>query len=98
MFFENDSFMKNSFILKGNVCQTKNPNDYKPDNIITYQWNQTGENNPRGRFNFYYDLGEKSVKGSSMLLYMVLFMLIAVAGEILGRFCQEPARLAVGGM
>ena len=74
--------------LEENLYSKYLPQDYKTDDIITYQWNQTRENNLQGHFNFYYNIGKESVKGSSMLLYMVLLMLIAVAGEILGDFAK----------
>ena len=42
----------------------------------------------QGQFNFYYNITKESVNGRSMTLYMVLLMLLAVAGEILGDFAK----------
>lgn len=60
------------------------PASYKCDDVITYHWQQTRENNLQGQFNFYYNISKDSVNSSSMSLYMVLLMIIAIAGEILG--------------
>ena len=42
----------------------------------------------QGQFNFYYNITKESINVSSMTLYMVLLMALAVAGEILGDFAK----------
>ena len=74
--------------LEENLYNRYLPSDYDCDDVITYQWHQTRDNNLQGQFNFYYNITKESVNGSSMSLYMVLLMLIAVAGEILGDFAK----------
>ena len=74
--------------LEENLYNDYLPSGYDPDDVITYQWHQTRDHNQLGQFNFYYNIAKESVKGSSMSLYMVLLMLIAVAGEILGDFAK----------
>ena len=64
------------------------PKGYNTDDVITYQWHQTREDNQQGQFNFYYNITKESIKGSSMFLYMVVLMLLAVMGEILGDFAK----------
>ena len=64
------------------------PVGYKCDDVINYQWNQTRDHNLQGQFNFYYNITKESINSGSMSLYMVLLMLIAVAGEILGDFAK----------
>ena len=64
------------------------PKDYNCDDVINYQWHQTREYNLQGQFNFYYNITKESINSRSMSLYMVLLMLIAVAGEILGDFAK----------
>lgn len=64
------------------------PEGYKCDDVINYQWHQTREYNLQGQFNFYYNITKESINGGSMFLYMVLLMLLAVAGEILGDFAK----------
>ena len=42
----------------------------------------------QGQFNFYYSIAKESINVSSMSLYMVVLMIIAVMGEILGDFAK----------
>ena len=74
--------------LEENLYSTYLPKDCDCSDVITYQWQQTREHNLQGQFNFYYNIAKESVNGSSMTLYMVLLMLLAVAGEILGDFAK----------
>ena len=64
------------------------PASYKCDDVITYHWQQTRENNLQGQFNFYYNISKDSVNSSSMSLYMVLLMIISIAGEMLADFVK----------
>ena len=59
------------------------PAKYKCEDVISYQWNQSREDNLQGHFNFYYNISKNSINGGSMTLYMVLLMIISVAGEML---------------
>ena len=74
--------------LEENLYGTYLPKGYDCDDVITYQWQQTREQNLQGQFNFYYNIAKESINGSSMTLYMVLLMALAVAGEILGDFAK----------
>ena len=74
--------------LEENLYSTYLPKDCDCSDVITYQWQQTREHNMQGQFNFYYNITKESVNGRSMTLYMVLLMLLAVAGEILGDFAK----------
>ena len=56
---------------------------HNKNNVITYQWNQTRDDNFHGQFNFYYNITKDSVNGGSMTLYMILLLIIAVVGEML---------------
>ena len=64
------------------------PKDYKTDDVISYQWHQNRESNMQGQFNFYYGITKNTVNGKSMTVYMILLMLLAVMGEILGDFAK----------
>ena len=64
------------------------PNNYKTDDVISYQWHQNRESNLQGQFNFYYNITRNSISGGSMTVYMILLMLLAVMGEILGDFAK----------
>lgn len=64
------------------------PDKYKTDDVISYQWHQNRESNMQGQFNFYYNITRNSISGGSMTVYMILLMLLAVMGEILGDFAK----------
>ena len=64
------------------------PNKYKTDDVISYQWHQNRESNLQGQFNFYYNITKDTISGGSMTIYMILLMLLAVMGEILGDFAK----------
>lgn len=64
------------------------PKKYKTDDVISYQWHQDRESNMQGQFNFYYNITKNSISGGSMTVYMILLMLLAVMGEILGDFAK----------
>lgn len=64
------------------------PAKYDTDDVISYQWHQNRETNLQGQFNFYYNITKNSISGASMTIYMILLMLLAVMGEILGDFAK----------
>ena len=64
------------------------PEKYKTNDVISYQWHQDRESNMQGQFNFYYNITKNSISGGSMTVYMILLMLLAVMGEILGDFAK----------
>ncbi len=64
------------------------PVKYKTDDAISYQWHQERESNMQAQFNFYYNITKNSISGGSMTVYMILLMLLAVMGEILGDFAK----------
>ena len=64
------------------------PEKYDPDDVISYQWHQNRGSNLQGQFNFYYNITRDSIDGKSMTVYMILLMLLAVMGEILGDFAK----------
>lgn len=64
------------------------PADYPIEEGITYQWNQSREQNFQGQFNFYYSIGRESVSKGSMLLYMILLLVVGVIGDIVSSAVQ----------
>lgn len=74
--------------LEENLYNGYLPTDYKSENVITYQWNQTREDNQQGQFNFYYNIARDSVSKSSMFVYMVLLLAIGVIGDLLAAVVQ----------
>ena len=64
------------------------PEKYKTDDVISYQWHQNRGHSMQGQFNFYYNISKNSISAVSMTIYMILLMLLAVMGEILGDFAK----------
>ena len=67
--------------LEEKLYQAYLPADYPTQDVITYQWNQSREDNYRGQFNFYYSITRNSVSKGSMLLYMILLLAVGVLGD-----------------
>ena len=65
------------------------PKDYKCEDTITYQWNQSRESNLQGHFNFYYNLTKESISRGSMFLYMFLLMALGVVGNLIASYLWE---------
>lgn len=59
------------------------PDGFNCSDVITYQWNETRENNLQGHFNFYFDIARSSVSKTSMFLYMVILLAVGIAGGAL---------------
>lgn len=74
--------------LEENLYEDFLPKDYKTDDVITYQWHKERGSVAQGQFNFYYNISKESVNSKSMTVYMILLMLLAVMGEILGDFAK----------
>ena len=70
--------------LEENLYREYLPPKYKCEDMISYQWNQNRNDNLRGHFNFYFSVSKNAINGGSMTLYMILLMIIAIMGEILG--------------
>ena len=69
--------------LEKNLYSGFLPKDYNCDDVITYQWNQSREQNLQGQFNFYYSISKNSVSRASMMLYLVLLLSIGIVGNLL---------------
>lgn len=69
--------------LEENLYKEYLPEDYRCENVITYQWNQNREHNLLGHFNFYYNISRESVSRDSMFLYMLLLLAVGVLGNVL---------------
>lgn len=74
--------------LEEKLYQGYLPTDYTCEDVITYQWNQTREQNQQGQFNFYYNISKDAVSKSSMLVYMILLLTISVIGDLLAALVQ----------
>lgn len=78
--------------LEENLYRNYLPKDYQHDDVITYQWNQSRENNLQGQFNFYYSITKNSVSRGSMFLYMILLLAVGVVGD----FISEAVQALIG--
>lgn len=78
--------------LEENLYRNYLPKDYQYDDVITYQWNQSRENNLQGQFNFYYSITKNSVSRGSMFLYMILLLVVGVIGD----FISEAVQALIG--
>ena len=78
----NDSGCYRIHRLEEDLYENYLPKDYKRDEVIIYQWNQSREENLRGQFNFYYNITKDSVNGGSMSLYIFLLLVFGMWGEM----------------
>lgn len=78
--------------LEENLYRNYLPKDYQYDDVITYQWNQSRENNLQGQFNFYYSITKNSVSRGSMFLYMIVLLAVGVIGD----FISEAVQALIG--
>ena len=74
--------------LEENLYKAYLPSDYPTEDVITYQWNQSREDNFHGHFNFYYSITRNSISKGSMLLYMILLLSIGVIGDAISNAVQ----------
>ena len=74
--------------LEENLYKDYLPADYSREDVITYQWNQSREQNFQGQFNFYYSITRESVSKGSMLLYMILLLAVGVLGDAVSNAVQ----------
>ena len=74
--------------LEENLYKEYLPAEYQMDDVITYQWNQSREDNFQGQFNFYYSISRESVSKGSMVLYMILLLSIGVIGDAISNAVQ----------
>ena len=74
--------------LEENLYQEYLPLDYRKEDVITYQWNQTRTDNYQGQFNFYYSITRDSVSKGSMLLYMIVLLTISLISDVISNAVQ----------
>ena len=77
----NDSGCYRTRRLEENLYKDYLPANFNREDVITYQWKQSREENYQGQFNFYYSITRESVSKGSMLLYMVLLILLSILSD-----------------
>ena len=75
--------------LEENLYEGYLPAEYNCEDVITYHWNQSREDNLQGQFNFYYNITKDAVSRGSMFLYMVLLMTIGIIGNLIASSLWE---------
>ena len=81
--------------LEENLYRNYRPKDYRCDDVITYQWNQSREDNLQGQFNFYYSITKNSISRGSMFLYMVLLLTVGIFGDFLAEIVKALIRMCL---
>jgi hypothetical protein len=79
--------------LEENLYKDYLPRAYQCEDVISYQWNQSRENNLQGHFNFYYNILRNSVSRGSMSLYMLLLTVIGVMGNLIASWIYDLIKL-----
>ena len=85
----NDSGCYRIHRLEENLYKEYLPDNYKNEDVITYQWHQNRETNLQGQFNFYYGISKNSVSRASMFFYILLLMTISVLGDLIAAVIQK---------
>ena len=74
--------------LEENLYKEYLPGDYPREDVITYQWNQSRDDNFQGQFNFYYSIAKESISKGSMFLYMVLLLSVGIVSDVISNAVQ----------
>ena len=89
----NDSGCYRIHRLEENLYKDYLPKECNLEDVITYQWNQSREDNLQGQFNFYYNITKDSISRGSMFLYMTLLMALGIIGNILADYVMALIEL-----
>ena len=84
----NDSGCYRIHRLEENLYEDYLPKEYNREDVITYQWNQSREDNLQGQFNFYYNITKDSISRASMFLYMILLLAVGVISDLISEAVQ----------
>lgn len=56
------------------------PSGFDGEDAVTYQWQQTREENFKGHFNFYLNISRNAISKGSLVLYLIIIIFLDVAG------------------
>ena len=56
------------------------PPGYTCSDVITYQWVEERDKNMKAHYNFYFDIVHSKISQNSVLLYLMIVLITAVAG------------------
>lgn len=69
--------------LEEDLYKNYAPPGYTCSDVITYQWVEERDKNMKAHFNFYFDIVHSKISQKSVLLYMLIILITAVAGSAL---------------
>lgn len=75
--------------LEENLYKNYIPKHYSCEDVITYQWHQSRDDNLQGQFNFYYTITKDSVSRGSMFLYLLLLIFIGLFGDLFANYLWD---------
>lgn len=65
------------------------PHGYDCKDVITYQWVEERDKNMKAHYNFYFDIVHNIISQNSVLLYVLIMLLTAVAGNAIYGLIQN---------
>ncbi len=69
--------------LKEELYKNFLPSSFNNENIVTYQWQQSRENNLKGQFNFYLNLSRNAISPISIFVYMFIIVFLNALGGMM---------------
>ncbi len=59
------------------------PDDFDARNVVTYQWQQSREDNLKGHFNFYLNVSRNAISPISIFVYMFIIIFLNALGGMM---------------
>ena len=72
------------------------PSGFDGEDAVTYQWQQTREENLKGHFNFYLNISRNAISKGSLVLYLIIIIFLDVAGGMTWDAIQFLYKLIFG--
>lgn len=72
------------------------PAGFDGENTVTYQWQQTRDENLKGHFNFYLSITRNTISKGSVILYIIIIVFLDVAGGMTWDAIQLLYKLIFG--
>ena len=70
-------------IMEEDLYKDYAPPGYDCSDVITYQWVEERDKNMKAHYNFYFDIVHSKISQNSVLLYVLIILITAVAGSAL---------------
>lgn len=59
------------------------PENFKAEDVVTYQWQQSREINLKGHFNFYFNVSRNAISPISIFVYMFIIVFLNALGGMM---------------